>query len=586
MTNKLLNLESNNPKEFWNMIQEMRNWGDKKNYPADNIEPAKWVTHFKNLFKNNPEKELAFRGEEGYDILSKQPIDNVHFPVFTNLDYIIKEEEVLKAIKGLKKNKSPGLDNIISEFIIYGKYDLVKSICKLFNLVFRTTSYPKIWTVSYLKPVHKKDIISDPGNYRGIAVSSCLSKLFSLVLLNRLHDYVEKTKPLSINQIGFRKGKRTTDHIFVIKTLIDKLVREGKKIFIAFIDFKKAYDTINHKRLFHKLKRANIDGLFLQNLNSMYKSVEYCIKMQGGYADPIESFVGLKQGCVLSPLLFNLFIDDIKDIFDNTCYPVHLYDTDLNHMLYADDLIILSTTSEGLQTCLDKLEAYCIENRLMINIEKSKTMIFNESDKILKNYTFHVGGAKMELVQNFCNLGLDITASGSFHIAKSNLKDKGIKAMYPLIDTVIKFELKVEQSIDFFKRLISPILLYGSEIWSTLTQHQLKTISNDSQELGFYMVNANSETVHLKFLKIVMGLKRNTPSMAVLGDSGQYPVSVIAYLNLLKYWHRICHLDDSCLVKKALNETTSIPDSKCDWKATVKTILNICSMEDVWENPL
>ena len=104
----------------------------------------------------------------------------------------------------------------------------------------------------------------------------------------------------------------------------------------------------------------------------MYKSVKYCIKMQGGYADLIESFVGLKQGCVLSPLLFNLFIDDIKDIFDNTCHPVHLYDTDLNHMLYADDLIILSTTSEGLQTCLDKLEAYCIENRLMINIEKSK----------------------------------------------------------------------------------------------------------------------------------------------------------------------------------------------------------------------
>ena len=129
MTNKLLNLESNNPKEFWNMIQEMRNWENKKNYPADNIEPAKWVAHFKNLFKNNPEKELAFRSEEGYDILSKQPIDNVHFPVFTNLDHIIKEEEVLKAIKGLKKNKSPGLDNIISEFIIYGKYDLVKSFC-------------------------------------------------------------------------------------------------------------------------------------------------------------------------------------------------------------------------------------------------------------------------------------------------------------------------------------------------------------------------------------------------------------------------------------------------------------------------
>ena len=90
----------------------------------------------------------------------------------------------------------------------------------------------------FLKPVHKKDALDDPDNYRGIAISSCLSKLYSIILLNRRTEEVNKRQLISVNQIGFEKGKRTTDHIFVLQTLIDKIVKhEKRKLFVAFIDF-------------------------------------------------------------------------------------------------------------------------------------------------------------------------------------------------------------------------------------------------------------------------------------------------------------------------------------------------------------
>ena len=178
------------------------------------------------------------------------------------------------------------------------------------------------------------------------------------------------------------------------------------------------------------LNRWRYRRLFLDNLKSLYSSIKYCVKIGKGYIDPIESFLGLKQGCVLNPILFNLFIDDIKEIFNRQCDPVLLFDTFMNHLLYADDLIIMSDSAEGLQTCTDNLEEYCKRWHLTINTVKSKIIIFNESDKILRDYNFVHKNRKMEIVQSFCYLGIYISASGSFSHAKINLKDKSMKLCF------------------------------------------------------------------------------------------------------------------------------------------------------------
>ena len=98
-----------------------------------------------------------------------------------------------------------------------------------------------------------------------------------------------------------------------------------------------------------------------------------------------------------------------------------LFDTFMNHLLYADDLIMVPNSAEGLQTCIDNLEEYCKKWHLSINTAKSKIIIFNESGKIFRDYNFVHKNRKMEIVQSFCYLGIDISSSGSFSHVKLNL---------------------------------------------------------------------------------------------------------------------------------------------------------------------
>ena len=109
----------------------------------------------------------------------------------------------------------------------------------------------------------------------------------------------------------------------------------------------------------------------------MYEHISYSIKLKNGHLDQIGSNLGLKQCCPLSPMLFNLYIDDIKDIFDEQCDPISLSDVNINHFLYADDLVLLSQSRTGLQTCLDKVHEFSSGKHLTISIKKSKTLMFN-----------------------------------------------------------------------------------------------------------------------------------------------------------------------------------------------------------------
>lgn len=170
---------------------------------------------------------------------------------------------------------------------------------------------------------------------------------------------------------------------FFLQTLIEKVVKKNKKkLFAAFIDYSKAYDTVDRGKLFDRLKSVGINGIFLKNLMAMYENPSYKIKLRDGHLDPIRSNLGLKQGCPLSPMLFNLYIDDIKTIFYGECEPVRLHDEDLSHFLYADDLVLISMTAGGLQRSLDKISKYSDDKCLTISIEKTKSMIFNLSGRL------------------------------------------------------------------------------------------------------------------------------------------------------------------------------------------------------------
>lgn len=177
---------------------------------------------------------------------------------------------------------------------------LIKPLQKLFNLIFKNGTFPKIWNESFLVLLHKKGDTFDPGNYRGISISSNLGKLFNKVIYKRLLTFMNNKNLISKNQIGFKEKRHTADHIFTLKTIIDQYKQKSKKVFTAFIDLKKAFDTIWRLALFYKLLNDNIPHRIFNIIHSMYTDTICRIKFSNGLSAPFSSERGVKQGDVLS----------------------------------------------------------------------------------------------------------------------------------------------------------------------------------------------------------------------------------------------------------------------------------------------
>ena len=455
-----------------------------------------------------------------------------------------------------------------------------------FNKLFSHAVQPKDLNINFLMTLFKKGEIEDPDNYRGIAIGSALGKIFSLILLDRLESVIQISHPISPNQIGFKKGHRTSDHIYVLKTIVDKIVKNEKgKLFVAFIDFRKAYDRINRTLLFLKLQRLGIQGLFYNNIKALYKSVYYQIKVKGGYLEPIASKFGLKQGGVLSPLLFNLYVDDMKFIFDDKCDPVTLLMKPLSHLLYADDLLLLSTSESGLKTCLSKLESYCNMWQLEINIKKCKVVIFNSAGRRLCGPQFLFQGKIMELAQSYCYLGLELTCGGTFKAARNNLIDKAKKAMFPLRSLIAQFKLPCSQAIKLFHSMIKPIALYNAENLAHLTYREIEAINENKISLLEYMSNSYSNRLHQSFLKYILGVNRSCTNMATLGELGEFPLQLHGIVALLSFWHRVARMPNDTLVKQAYNFSINSETSHSEWLATVKFLTRYLGVENHFQKP-
>ena len=549
MLNKLLAVEADNPKQFWKMIKNMKEWGQETPDPSNSIQPEDWRSYFTTLL-NTPK-----------GLLHAPSFQNLYIPAMDNR---ISEKELQDVIKRAKMGKACGPDGILIEYIKFATDNVLKTLLDLMNKIFCHAIYPTQWAINYLKAIYKKGSKTDPDNYRGLAIGSAVSKLYSMILLQRLELFISENNILSPNQIGFRKGYRTADHIFVLKTIVNKITRQkNKKLYVAFIDFKKAYDTINRTTLLERLSSIGIGHKLLMNIRAIYSNTNYAIKTKDKILDPISSNLGLKQGCPLSPLLFNIYINDITQYLqdpDNT--DITLHGTKVTHFLYADDLVILSETKTGLQGNLDRLSKFAKKKDLTINSKKSKIMIFNKSGRKSKEQLY-MEGNELENVQTFTYLGIDISASGSFTHAIKELSSKAKKAMIPLYKTVIQFQMPFNKSLRLFQTFIEPILLYNAENWSILTNKQItkcKNMHNSLYDIGF---KSPMTTAQLKYFKFILGLTRQCPNMAVLGEVSETPLFLKAYTAMLKFWNRVRHMSDETLVNKAYLENVEMNSNWC-----------------------
>ena len=168
----------------------------------------------------------------------------------------------------LHEMSTPILDNLCAE-IFKNSFDIISPfLLILFNRLFANGEYPKAWGEGIIVPIFKSGNTHDTTNYRGITLINVLGKIYSQVLLNRLSKWSEKHEKLSKNQFGFQKGKSTVDCIFILYSVISKVLNSGEKLYCCFIDYEKAFDKINRSLLWHKLIFENVSSKFVRAVKS------------------------------------------------------------------------------------------------------------------------------------------------------------------------------------------------------------------------------------------------------------------------------------------------------------------------------
>ena len=186
-----------------------------------------------------------------------------------------------------------------------------RCLLDLFNRLFETGDFQDSWGKSILVPIHKKGSLDSPDNYRGIVLQSVFSKVYTSVLNRRVTFYANMYDKISEYQAGFREGYSTVDNAFILNAFVDKyLSKKGNKLYVVFVDFKKAFDSVHREKLWQVLRNAGIAGRAVQ---SIYNSVLSCVRANGSYTNFFDCPIGLKQGCLLSPDLFAIFINQLPD---------------------------------------------------------------------------------------------------------------------------------------------------------------------------------------------------------------------------------------------------------------------------------
>ena len=204
----------------------------------------------------------------------------------------------------------------------------------------------------YISAIHKKGPKTDPSNYRGISITSCVSKLYSSILISRLTLFLDSNNIINDNQSGFRKQRRTADNLFILKTAINKYLSSiNKKLYLCFVDFRKAFDRVWTEELLVKLLSHRVGGNFYGSIKQTYLNTISAVKINNSITPTFKSEVGVKQGGNLSPTLFNVYLNDLK-FPEDSCDPIKLSSVSLSHLLWADGLVIMSESSVGLQKVL------------------------------------------------------------------------------------------------------------------------------------------------------------------------------------------------------------------------------------------
>uniref|UniRef100_T1IQ89 Reverse transcriptase domain-containing protein n=1 Tax=Strigamia maritima TaxID=126957 RepID=T1IQ89_STRMM len=506
-----------NTTDFWRVVN---NYRKGKNRKGQDIALDAWKQHFKILLNGTDSMSD--------DVNPHQEIDDLLFNSVDILDREFDEQELNKAINKLKGGKSPGIDMVINEFYKAMSRSARSIVLKTLNVIWRTQTCPREWRIGVIIPIYKAGEEADTNNYRGITLLNTLYKIMTTMMTARIQEWAEQEGIITENQAGFRKGYGTRDNLFTLNTLINSRNRKrGGKLFACFIDFKAAFDKISIGRLFEKLWQMGVRGRMFAMLKSIYGRTGNIVMTGLGSSDIFWTTEGVRQGCPLSPVLFSLYINDLEENWTKrNIGGAVMGKSKIFALKFADDIVTFAVDREGLTEMLLDLERYTQKNSLVLNVQKSKIMIFRRGGRRAAAEHWSFVGQPIEVVNKYKYLGFWFSTKNAFrhHLTTTRGKaQKIVNASWSIIRRSVMQTMK--HKISLFQSLLLPVLMYGVEIWGNRRREEI-------------------EIVNGKFMKMILGLNFNTPDYLWAMELGRNDLECVAMKRVFKYVLHILKIDE------------------------------------------
>jgi hypothetical protein len=545
-----------NSREFWKAVNVYK---DKKR-TNNNISLESWDSFLRNKYNYTVTEPMFYQD-------ARHPF----------LDKDIEDTELNRVLDRLKNRKSSGVDGVQYEFYkglppIWREYLRI-----LFNKVMNSERIPAEWSCIKMFCLYKKGDITEPENYRGIALINTVVKIFTAILANRLSEWAEKSGALPECQNGFRRKRSCVDNIFVLQTLIYQQIEfYNKKMFALFVDFQAAFDSVPHMKLWHKLSQIGVSSKVIRLFSCLYRNASLTVEVGGRSTEPIPVMKGVLQGETASPLLFGLFVNDMEQYFRERGHhgiPIG-GSNDIIVLMFADDIVVLADSPMDLKNKLNCLSEYCTERELTVNINKTKILPFHKG-RLKKLPLFFYENKKIEIVNKYTYLGVEFSSSGRFtNFCKKTLnKGKGLGEGIIKILGKAKSDLW-DSKMRLYDAVVIPALLYGAEVWGLSCEGMM-------------------EKAQLNFLKRILLLNKTTPSWAVRLETDRIQLRHVIFQRCLSWLQKILDMYDSRYPKlcferlleidaRRTNNVISYRD-KLNWVCALKDNFHLAGINVAWE---
>jgi len=406
-----------------------------------------WKEHFQRVLnRDDPETEADITpAETALDIGTDPPT----------------LEEVKNAIKTLKNGKAPGIDQIHAEMMKAEEHFTPRLLTDILQRIWESEEAPSVWKTGLIVKLPKKGNLANCNNWRGIMLLPVTSKILSRVILNRISTTVDPH--LRKEQAGFRKGRSCADQIFTLRQIMEQSNEWNSTVYVNFIDFTKAFDSVNRPALWKILSHYGIPEKLISIIKLLYVDFSARVICGPSLTEDFNIKTGVKQGCLLSPLLFSLCVDWImkettRDVKRGLSWT---FTETLEDLDFADDIALLSHRHQDMQAKTNDMASTGKQLGLNINVSKTKIMKINA----LSEEPITINSEIIEEVQEFVYLGSKLSTEGNSEVDVRARISKARGVFAALRNIWKSTKISTNTKLRIFKSNVLGVLLYGAESW-------------------------------------------------------------------------------------------------------------------------